>query len=264
MPAKTFDAVNIDDMKLAPPKASRAAGSCKTAAIQTSSGQRLAIQTPLMTLPWDAIPKQMDDASDFKGNVCLSFSTMEEGNEDCDVYKFKCFLEKFDAKVKSLCVASSSLLGKKAEEKVIDANFKDSVKESSSGNYPSTFQPKVWLSVKEGGSPKVLEDVSMDITVFDLDGNKIGPDQLKKGSPCALIVEPSYVWCSSLGVGITWTVKQAITRPEVKEEFGFVLDRKMEKMKDSEPPSKKMKHTDVDEHEEEEEFDDGGSEGSDF
>ena len=265
MPAKTFDAVNIDDIKLAPPKASKAAGSCKTSVIQTTSGKRLAIQTPLMTLPWDAVPKRMDESTDFKANVCLSFANMEEGNEECDIYKFKCFLEKFDQKIKSLCVASSAALGKKAEEKVIDVNFKESIKESAKGDYPSTFQPKAWLSVREGGSPKVFEDVTMDVTVFDMNGNKIGSDQLKKGSPCALIVEPSYVWCSALGLGITWTVKQAITRPDTKEEFGFVFDKKMEDMKDSEPPSKKMKTSpEHEEFDEEFEVEEASSETSDF
>ena len=63
------------------------------------------------------------------------------------------------------------VFGKKVEENSIDANFKSSVKVPNNGDYPNTFQPKVWLSVRDGGSENVLEDISMDLTVFDLSGN---------------------------------------------------------------------------------------------
>ena len=254
--SKMFDSVDLSSIKLAPAKTSKASSACKTCAIQGPGGSKLSIQTPLMTLPWDIFPKKLDENSNVNAALSLSFVGMDENDKECDLHKFMVFMNEFDTKVKSLIAGMGGTLGKKSEAKVLDASFRDSVKESSSGDYPSTVQPKVWTTVKEGGSKGNVGDHSMDILVFDLEGKKIGSDYLKKGCPVAAIIEPSYVWCSTLGVGITWCAKQAVIKPFQKQEFGFTLGRKFEELKgtsEPEPSSKKAKsHGEVEEEEEEE------------
>lgn len=131
-------------------------------------------------------------------------------------------------------------MGKKSEDKVLDGNFRDSIKESS-GDYPPTIQPKIWLSLTDGGSPQCPEDYTMDITVFNLKGEELTNDELRKGSPAAAIIEPSYVWCSALGVGITWVAKQVVVKPTVKESFGFTIGSNFDHLREDEPVTKKNK-----------------------
>ena len=218
--SQVYDTVNISTIKLAPPRASKASASCKTAYIQDASGSRISIQTPVMRLPWDTTPKQMDEGSAVNASLSMSFA-----GDDEDVVGFKKFLFDFDQKVKELAKDMSGVLGKKADAKVIDANFKDSVKESSSGDWPSTFQAKVWLKLVDGGNPKCVDDFTMDLVVYNMNGEKIGNDQLKKGCPAAAVIQPSYVWCSTMGVGITWVAKQCIVKPAaLQQECAFNLN----------------------------------------
>lgn len=126
-----------------------------------------------------------------------------------------------DTRIKTLAADVSGQLGKKAEKKVIDSHFKESTKQVSNGDYPPTFQPKVWLNCKEDGSMKCIDDLSMDLKVFNMDQEEIDPSLLKKGCPAALIVSPSYIWASALGVGITWVASQVITQPLEEKKCGF-------------------------------------------
>ena len=257
--SKMFDAIDLSSLKLSPPRTSKASSACKTSYIHGAGGSKLSIQTPLMTLPWDILPKKLDENSNVNAALALSFIGMEENNTECDMYKFMVFMKEFDAKIKSLISDMGGTLGKKSDSKVLEASFRDSIKESSSGDYPPTIQPKIWTTLKEGGTKNSAEDYTMDILVFDLDGKTIDSDNLKKGCPVAAIIEPSYVWCSTLGVGITWCAKQAVIKPFQKEEFGFKLGGKFDELKSesSEPRTKKAK---VEREEEEEEESEEGSE----
>ena len=248
-----FDAIDLSEIKLAPPRTSKASSACKTSYIQGVGGSKLSIQTPLMTLPWDIFPKKLDENSNVNAALSLSFVGMSEDDQECDLYKFKVFMQEFDAKIKSLISKMGGSLGKKSEEKMLESSFRDSIKESSSGDYPPTVQPKIWTTVKEGGLRNSAEDHTMDIVVFDLEGNAIDSDNLKKGCPVAAIIEPSYVWCSALGVGITWCAKQAVIKPFAKKKFGFTLGEKFDKLKEQSPTKRRKTSGEVEEEEEEEE-----------
>ena len=226
MTTHVFDTINIEEITLAEPKASRAASSCKTAYIQYR-GQKLRIQTPVQLTPWDLKIKQMDPSSNASCNMSLSFATE---SSDPDVKAFRDFLVKFDEKIKTLAASKSSSLGKKADKKVIDANFKDSVKVSD--KYPAVFSPKVWLRLKnDDGDMKNIDHVSMDMKVFNMDCEPIDYTLVTKGCPAALIVSPSYVWASSLGVGVTWTATECMCKPSMEEECGFKMVSSFDKFK---------------------------------
>ena len=233
-----FDTINVNEITLAEPKASRASSSCKTAYIQYR-GQKLRIQTALMLTAFDLKVKQMDENSNASANASLSFANE---SSDPDVKAFKEFLVKVDERIKVLAVEKSAALGKKASKANIDSNFKDSIKTSE--KYPSVFSPKVWLNLKnDGGSMKNIDDVSMNLKVFDMDTNPISPDQVKRGCPTALIVTPSYVWCSSIGVGITWSATECIVKPmEDEKACGFTMGAGFDKYK------RKQEDVDVDEN----------------
>ena len=83
-----FDSVNIDEITLADPKASRASSSCKTAYIQYR-GQKLRIQTPVILSAFDLKIKQMDSNSNASCNAALSFATEDS---DPDAKAFSCLL----------------------------------------------------------------------------------------------------------------------------------------------------------------------------
>lgn len=249
--AKCFDAIDLDSIKLAPAKVSKAAAGCKTAKITGVGGKPVHIQTPPMTIPWKIEPRKMDDTSGVNANLSLSFLGMEE-DADNDLHNFMNFMRDFDIKIKTLLAATGGAVGKKSEEKVLDANFKDSIKEASNGNYPSTIQPKVWLSLRDGGDPKSPEDYTMDIKVFDFNGKVLDSGALQKGCTSAAIIEPSYVWGSALGVGITWVAKQVAVKPNMEETFAFKLDEKFDHLKDQEPPTKKARDSPAEEEEENE------------
>ena len=235
--AQVYDTVNISGVKLCAPRSSKASAACKTAYITGSDGGRLSIQTPVMKLPWDIKPKQMDETSNVSASLSLSFA-----GDDDDTRDFKNFLHAFDQHVKTLAKGMHESLGKKADPKVIEANFKESVKESNNGDYPPTFQSKIWLKQNEGGDPKCVDDFTMDVTVYDMKGNRVEHSDLKKGCPAAAIIQPMYVWCSTMGLGITWVTKQCIVKPMVSEGFAFKLGPKFDKYtEDDEPVAKKAK-----------------------
>ena len=246
MSTVVFDNVDVSSITLSQAKTSKAAQGCKTAAIM-SGGSRLRIQTPVMPIPWDITVRQMDPGSNASCSMSLSFSSE---NEDEDVRAFKDFIEKVDVHIKQLASDMSDTLGKKADKKVIDGQFKESLKHSSNGDYAPTFQPKVWLKCRDGGSMKNVDDVEMELKVFNMDEEPISPSLLKKGCPAALIVQPAYVWCSALGVGITWVATECIVKPSEEKSCGFNMKGKaFDKYRTSDDvPSKKRK---VDESEEE-------------
>ncbi len=239
MAAKSYDAIDLSSIKLAPPKVSKAASGCKTSKIQGFGARSVLIQTPPMTLPWDIAPRQMDENSNVSANLSLSFLGMDDKDDDNELYKFNMFMRDFDIKIKTLIGEMGGTLGKKSEDKNIDANFKDSIKESSNGDYPSTIQPKIWLNMRDGGDNKCVEDFTMDITVYNFDGEEIGCNELRKGCPAAAIIEPSYVWCSALGLGITWVAKQVAVKPAVEKKFGFTLGPTFDHLKES--PAKRAR-----------------------
>ena len=191
----------------------------------TTGSMKIAIQTPVMTLPWDITPKKMDDVS-IEAELSLSFMGMDENDPDNELYQFKTFVENFDEHVKALISATNGAMGKNSEESRLDANFRSTIKESSTGNYPPTIQSKIWLNLKQGGSPASVEDFDMDVMVFDMNGTRIGTDQMQKGCPAAAILMPSYVWCSALGVGGTWVAQQVAMQPQSVSIFGFNLGGK--------------------------------------
>eukprot|EP00903_Cladosiphon_okamuranus_P017776 g16362.t2 len=133
------------------------------------------------------------------------------------------FMKAFDARIKELVVGMDGSLGKNSEEKVLDAYFKESVKESANGQYPPTIQPKIWLKCKEGGSAKCVEDHAMDIAVYNMNKDMVSVDNLSKGGMAAAIIEASTAWCSSMGVGITWVARQVVVKPIPKEAFAFSI-----------------------------------------
>ena len=246
-----FDNVNIDGLRLGPVRSSKGSSSCKMVNILTETGDKLKIQTPVLRIPWNVTARQMNEEQNCSASMALSLDTADENGA-----KFLDFLQRFDNKVKSLLSEKSSELGKK--EGAIEFEFKDSFKESKNGQYPSTFLPKIWLKTREGGSPKNLDDVTLDIKVFDMDLNKIKPSALTRSAPCAILVSPSYAWSSGLGSGITWTCSEAVVKPIEVEECGFNLDSSFDKYK-SEPKKRKVDTGSVSEHsevydEEEEEF----------
>lgn len=243
--SKVFDSVDISTLKLTPPRTSKASSACKTSYIQ-SSGSKLSIQTPLMTLPWDIFPKKMDENSNVSAALSLSFRGIDKDDPDCELHKFRLFMNDFDKKIKELVIGLDGSLGKKSEKNFLDMSFRESVKESSNGDYAPTIQPKIWL--ESNGSSKSPEDYKMDISVFNLDGEIIEPSSLTKGCPCAAIIEPSYVWCSALGVGITWVARQAIIKPAAKETFAFTLGKQFDELREQGGnPSKKPKPSEEEE-----------------
>lgn len=248
MSVTLYDAVDIDGLKLGPVRSSSSSSACKMVNILDANGSRLKIQTPVLRIPWDINARQMNDQN-ANANMALSLDTSDE-----DGLKFLEFLQAFDAKIKSLLAVKCSELGKK--DGAIEFEFKDSFKESKDGQYPSTFLPKIWLKVRDGGSPKNLDDVTLDIKVFDMDLEKVDASTLQKGCPCAILVSPSYAWSSSLGVGITWTTSEAVVKPMQVEDCGFKMVSSFDKYKTS--PDKKRKLSDSEEASVEEE-----SEGSD-
>lgn len=219
-----YDAVNIDGLKLGPIRASKGSSACKMLNILTEDGDKLKIQSPVLRIPWDIQPRQMTPEQNVTANMALSLDTSDE-----DGLKFLDFLKSFDEKIKTLLRDKSSELGKK--DGAIEFEFKDSFKVSKEDKYPSTFLPKIWTKVSEGGSPKNLDDVSLDIKVFDMDLNKIDNFSLKKGCPCAILVSPSYAWSSALGIGVTWTTSEAVVKPMETKECGFKMDPTFEKYK---------------------------------
>lgn len=267
-PAKSFDAFDISTIKLAPPKVSKSASGCKTSKIQGPGNQSILIQTPPMTLPWDIAPRKMDENSGVSANLALSFVGMDPVDQDDDLRKFRDFMIDFDIKIKTLISEMGGTLGKKSEEKNIDGNFKDSIKESSSGEYPPTIQPKIWLSTRNGGDSKNVDDFTMDITVYNFDGDELDEKALTKGCPAAAIIEPSYVWCSTLGLGITWVAKQVAVKPVVEKKFAFTLGPKFDHLK--EPAPKRQRTDDLEEGSNESKDDDieddnhGADESVDF
>ena len=242
--ATSYDSIDLSSVKLAPPKVSKAAAGCKTSKIQLG-GKSILIQTPPMTLPWGIAPRQMDENSSVSANLSLSFLGMDDQDKDNELHKFNMFMRDFDIKVKTLISEMGGALGKKSEDKVLDANFKDSIKESSNGDYPPTIQPKIWLSLKEGGDPKCVDDFSMDVTVYNFNGDEIDSKELRKGCPAAAIIEPSYVWCSALGLGITWVAKQVAVKPVEEKKFAFTLGPSFDHLKPEggEPSAKKARNS---------------------
>ena len=222
-----FDSVNIDEITLADPKPSRHASSCKTAYIQYR-GQKLRIQTPVLLSAFDLKIKQMDPNSNASCNAALSFATEDS---DPDAKAFREFLVKFDERIKKLASEKMSILGKKVDPKNIDSNYKESVKVSD--KYPATFSPKVWLSLKdpENGSMKNIEHVSMEMKVFNMETEPISYEEVKRNCPTALIVTPSYLWCSTIGVGVTWHATECIVKPNEEESFGFKMGASFDKFK---------------------------------
>ena len=228
--ATSYDSIDISSVKLAPPKVSRAAAGCKTAKIQLG-GKSILIQTPPMTLPWGIAPRQIDENSSVSANLSLSFVGMDDKDQDDELHKFNIFMRDFDIKMKTLISEMGGALGKKSEDKVLDANFKDSIKESSNGDYPPTIQPKIWLNLKEGGDAKCVDDFSMDITVYNFNGDELDCKELRKGCPAAAIIEPSYVWCSALGLGVTWVAKQVAVKQVEEKKFAFTLGPSFDHLK---------------------------------
>jgi len=239
MTTMQFSDVDLSLLKLAPAKANKSSPGFKSSYVQYKSGERLNIQTPVMKLPWDIKPKQMDEGSNVSAQLALSFTGIDPDDPECDLNKFMLFMKAFDARVKELVIAMDGGLGKKSEAKVLDANFKDSIRESSTGNYPPTIQPKIWLRCKEGGSSKCVDDHEMDIAVYNMEQQMIEPDNLAKGCMAAAIIEANTAWCSSMGVGVTWVAKQVVVKPIAKEEFAFKLDEKYEVLRSGENSKKR-------------------------
>lgn len=245
-----YSDVNFDEVKLSPPRVSKNAAGFKSSYIQYK-GQKLTIQTPVMKLPWDIKPKQMDENSNVSANLSLSFTGVTVGEKSCELNKFMAFMRQFDQKVKQLVVDMKGALGKKSEEKLLESNFRESVKESASGEYPPTIQPKIWLRCRDGGSAKCVEDHDMDIAVYDMDRKMVAPENLQKGCIAAAIIEPNTVWCSSMGIGITWVARQVIVKPMIKEDFAFsigeqhdVLRREDSALSDSDRTAKRPRTQD--------------------
>lgn len=234
-----FADVDLTQLKLSPPRANKSSPGFKSCYIQNKAGERLQIQSPVMKLPWDIKPKQMDESSNVSAQLAMSFTGINPVDEDCDLNKFMCFMKAFDARVKELVVGMNGALGKKSEEKVLDANFRDSVKEAVSGDYPPTIQPKIWLRCRDGGSSKCVEDHDMDIAVYNMDKEMIDPNNLSKGCMAAAIIEPNTAWCSSMGVGVTWVAKQVVVKPIRKESFAFSMGSEYDVLRSEDKPNKR-------------------------
>ena len=264
--AQLFDTFDISTLTLSPPKASKMAAGCKTAYIQAGVGKKIAIQTPLMTLPWDIVPRKLDENANVSANLSLSFVGIDENDPENELLRFKKFLLDFDIKIKTLIEQMDGALGKKSESKVLDANFKDTIKESNTGEYPPTIQPKIWLITKAGGSSKCVDDHIMEIQVFNIEGHEISDKELKKNCPAAAIIIPNYVWCSTLGVGITWSVKQVVIQPQLDEQFSnFKLGPMFDNLKNDDNAKRAKYNNDGYENENENKFeyedeDENGSE----
>ena len=235
-----FEDVDLKLLKLGVPRANKSSAGFKSSQIQYR-GEKLCIQTPVMKLPWDVKPKQLDESSNVSAQLALSFSGIDPVDEECDLHKFMVFMRAFDARVKELVVAMDGSLGKNSEEKMLDAHFKESVKESSNGQYPPTIQPKIWLRCRDGGSSKCVEDHAMDIAVYNMKRDMIGTDNLSKGGMAAAIIEPNTAWCSSMGVGITWVARQVVVKPIPRETFAFSMGSAHEVLRSEEQPSKRAR-----------------------
>ena len=239
-----FEDVDLKLLKLAAPRANKNSTGFKSSYIQYKSAEKLCIQTPVMKLPWDIKPKQLDESSNVSAQLALSFSGINPVDEECDLNKFMVFMKAFDARVKELVVQMDGALGKKSEAKVLDANFRESVKESSNAQYPPTIQPKIWLKCRDGGSSKCVEDHAMDLVVYNMNQEMIATDNLSKGCMAAAIIEPNTAWCSSMGVGITWVARQVVTKPIAKETFAFSMGRAHDILRPDEQPTKRARTDD--------------------
>lgn len=240
--ATPYDSFDLNCLKLGPAKQSKAASGCKTAKIQGPGGRDVLIQTPPMTIPWDIVARKMDENSNVSANLSLSFVGMDENDADDDLKTFMEFMKKFDAKIKDLILQTGGSLGKKSEEKFLEASFKDSVKYSSNGDYPPTIQPKIWVNLVDGGDSKCVDDHTLGVTVFNFDGKELSTKELRKGCVAAGIIKFAYVWCSALGCGITYVAEQVAVKPIVDEKFAFTLGSKFDHLKsEEEPVAKKVK-----------------------
>ncbi|ACH46770.1 unknown [Feldmannia species virus] len=229
--AKSYADFDISTLKLSQAKTSKANSGCKTAYISAIGCANIAIQTPLMTLPWDIVPKKLDDTSNVRAELALSFMNINEYDPDNEILKFRNFLTDFDIKIKTLVAEMKGVLGKNSEDARLDASFRSSIKDSTSGEYPPTFQSKIWLSLKQGGAPSCVDDFEMDVMVFDMNGAQLSPTEMRKGCPAAAIIVPSYVWCSALGLGITWVAKQVAIQPKGESTFGFTLGSEFDEVR---------------------------------
>lgn len=245
-----FEDVDLSLVKLSHPRANKSSPGFKSSYIQYQSSERLCIQTPVMRLPWDVKPKKLDEGSNVSAQLALSFTGINPVDPSCDLTKFITFMKAFDARVKELVLEMKGGLGKKSEENVLDANFRDSVKESSEGQYPPTIQPKIWLQCREGGSKLHAEYHDMDITVYNMNQEKIAHDNLAKNCMAAAIIEPSTAWCSSMGVGVTWVAKQVVVKPIPKKAFAFAMGAKYDVLR-SDDNTRKRQRTQEDEDNEE-------------
>lgn len=249
MTATPYDSFDLESLRLAPAKQSKAAAGCKTAKIQGPGGRDVLIQTPPMTIPWDIVARKMDENSSVSANLSLSFVGMDENDADDDLKKFMDFMKNFDAKIKALIGQTGGALGKQSEEKVLAASFKESIKYSSNGDYPPTIQPKIWVNLVDGGDSKCVDDHTLDVTVFNFDGKELCPKQLRKGCVAAAIIKFAYVWCSALGCGITYVAEQVAVKPIEEEKFAFKLGPKFDHLKTEEeheePAAKKAKTEEV-------------------
>lgn len=111
-----FGDVDLTQLKLSPARPNKSSPGFKSSYIQYKSGERLQIHTPVMKLPWDIKPKQMDESSNVSAQLAMSFTGINPVDEDCDLNKFMCFMKAFDARVKELVVGMNGALGKKSEE----------------------------------------------------------------------------------------------------------------------------------------------------
>jgi len=92
MTTMQFSDVDLSLLKLAPAKANKSSPGFKSSYVQYKSGERLNIQTPVMKLPWDIKPKQMDEGSNVSAQLALSFTGIDPDDPECDLNKFMLFM----------------------------------------------------------------------------------------------------------------------------------------------------------------------------
>lgn len=206
--------------------ANKSSAGFKSSQTQYRSGEKLCIQTPVMKLPWDIEPKQMDAESNVSAQLTLSFPGINSVDDDCDLNKLMVFMKAFDARVKELVVEMDGKLGNNSEAKVLDSHFKESVKESGNGQYPPTIQPKIWLGCRDGGSSKFVEDHTIDVAVYNMNKEMIAADT---------------AWCSSVGVGITWVARQVVVKPTPRDTFAFSMGSVYDVLRPDKQPKKRAR-----------------------
>jgi len=215
---------DIKQIKYMPPKINDKGGKAINL-ISTQTNRGLSISTPLM-ITW-GISDYCDEQgnSDGKFSLSLSFPNDDYKTAESDMFLQKC--KDFENKIIDDAVLNSELwFGKKKSRELVEDSFfpilkwsKDKVTKTLDYTKPPGLKIKVpCFKDKTTGLDK------WSCQLYDIECNKIFPNENKNITPMDLVPKASNVvcgiqctgiWTGGKGWGITWKLVQAIVKPKV-------------------------------------------------